>query len=339
MEENNQKVNFFKRVKIAIFKLEDYGLFLGERFSVAIKYFFLLICIVSLIIISLDAYDFSKMINRAFSYFENEIPNFSYENEKLDMPNIVEGYDEEFNFKLIIDTNSDLTNEQIVNYKNKIYDSGFGILALEEKLVYIGNNYETEYTYKYFINIIGTEITNKNDILEFFNENNLNVFVISFAITDFIITYLSNLTTIFLDILVVAIFGLMAARFSGMRFKTKPMISLAIYSMTLSIVLIAIYRIVHYFTGFVIEYFDIMYILVGYVYMIAAIMMVKYDLIKQQIELAKIMEVQKQVHKEIEEEKEDKKEQEKQEEKTKDEKKEEEPVNDLSDVEPDGSEI
>jgi len=343
VETENKKVNFFNRIRIAIFKLEDYGLFLGERFSVALKYFLLLICIVSLIMTSLDSYDFNKMINKVYSYIQNELPDFSYENEKLSVPNVIEAYDEEYNFKLIIDTDAEITEDNIVKYKNKIYDSGAGLLALEEKIVYIANNYETEYTYKYFLDALQTDIKNKDDINKLLNEttNLKEVLIISFVITDFIIIYSSNIISIFLDILLVGIFGLIAARFAGMRFKTSPMIALAIYSMTLSIILLVLYRILNFFTGFIIEYFNIMYLLVAYVYIIAAIMMIKYDLIKQQIELTKILEVQKQVHEELEEEKEQEQEQnkEKDKEEKKDKEKKDKEETDLNGVEPDGSEI
>jgi len=39
----NKKIGFFDRLKVAIFKLEDYGMFLGERISTAFKYFFILV--------------------------------------------------------------------------------------------------------------------------------------------------------------------------------------------------------------------------------------------------------------------------------------------------------
>ena len=43
MKNENKKIGFLDRIKIAIFKLEDYGMFLGERCSKAFKFFFLLI--------------------------------------------------------------------------------------------------------------------------------------------------------------------------------------------------------------------------------------------------------------------------------------------------------
>lgn len=342
MEESNKKINFFNRIRIAIFKLEDYGLFLGEKFSTSIKYFLILMCLFSVILSVLDTYDFIQMLNKAYSYLENELPEFSYENGNLQIENIVEAYDEDYDFKLIIDTNSEITEDEIKNHKNNIYDSKIGLLALEDKVIYITSGIENEYEYKTFFDMAEIEISNKDDLIKLLNENDKMAIASSFLITDFIIFYMTNSISIFLDILVVAVFGLIAARFCGMKFKTSPMISLAIYSMTLSITLVAIYRVVNCFTGFVIEYFDMMYLLIAYVYIIAAIMMIKYDLLKQQFEIAKIMEVQKEVHKEIEEENERKKEnqddkKDEKKEKPKEDPKEEEPIIDVK--EPDGSEI
>ena len=39
----SKKITFFDRLKVAIFKLEEYGMFLGERPATAFKYFFILI--------------------------------------------------------------------------------------------------------------------------------------------------------------------------------------------------------------------------------------------------------------------------------------------------------
>ena len=43
--ENDIKMNFFQKIKIAIFNLEKYGLFITENLGKSIKYMFLLILI------------------------------------------------------------------------------------------------------------------------------------------------------------------------------------------------------------------------------------------------------------------------------------------------------
>ena len=104
----------------------------------------------------------------------------------------------------------------------------------------------------------------------------------------------------------------------------------------ISIILSTIYSVVYSLTGFVIEYFDIMYLLVSYIYIIAAILIIKSDLIKQQMELQKIYKVEKEVKKELEEQRENKEKDEKEDEKKDKEETEDEP---MINREPDGSEI
>ncbi len=72
---------------------------------------------------------------------------------------------------------------------------------------------------------------------------------------------------------------------------------MSIYAITLSTLLNAIYIAIRLFIDFDINYFEIMYISVATIYLFAAIFIIKDDCIKQQAELMKIIEVQKQVRK------------------------------------------
>ena len=347
MEESNQKINFFKRIKIAIFKLEDYGIFLGEKFKVSLKYFLLLILLLSIVMAALDVYELSKMINKAYQYVQSELPEFTYNEGTLAFSENVDAYDSEYEFKLLINTNQNVNDEKLKEYKTQIYDGEYGIIALKDKFIYIVNGFEAEYSYQEFLETSSLEIKNKEDLENLFSQFGIPAMSTTFFVMDLIIIYISNLLTIFTDLLLIALFGLIAARFCGMKFKVLPMFSLSIYSLTLSIVLTAIYSIIYGLTGFVINYFSVMYLLIAYVYIIAAILMIKYDLIKQHFELEKIMEVQKQVHEELkkqentdkEKEKEEEEKETKEEEKTKDSKKELDGADVNNNREPDGSEI
>ena len=142
----------------------------------------------------------------------------------------------------------------------------------------------------------------------------------------------------------IAIIAWFIARFCRLRLNLFGAFELSIYSLTLSILLSCVYNCTTILTNFRMEYFSIFYLLVAYVYLIAALFIIKDDLIKQQQELEEIYEVQKEVRKELENEdakipEEDKEEPEKKKE-TEDEKKddnEEEPNN--VEEEPKGSEI
>ena len=72
------------------------------------------------------------------------------------------------------------------------------------------------------------------------------------------------------------------------------MIAISIYALTLPITLSVIFDILFLYTGFQLKYFDVIYLLIAYVYMIAAIFMIKYDLMKHTEELKKLLAVQQQ---------------------------------------------
>ena len=117
---------------------------------------------------------------------------------------------------------------------------------------------------------------------------------------------------------------------------------ISIYALTLSIILSTIYTAVYSLTGFVIEYFNAMYLLIAYIYVIAAILIIKSDIIKQHVELQKIYKVEAQVKKELEEQKDkdkDENEENKKENEKKGKDKDEEDDQPVINREPDGSEI
>ncbi len=340
MDNSQEKIGFFKRIKIAVFKLEEYGNFLGEKLSKSFKYFFLLILLLTVVMVATGAYDFYKMVNTGISYIKNELPEFSYSDGNLKFERNVEAYDNNYQFKLYINTDDQISDETLKSYKDDIYSVKDGLIVLEDKVIYIVQGKSLENTYSEIINMYNINISNKQDLIKFIDDFGVSNIVIGYAASSFIAIYLVNVINILGDLIVIAIFGYLASRICGIKFKFTPMITLSIYSLTLSIILTAIYNVVLVLTGFVIKYFEVMYLLIAYVYIIAAIFMIKYDLIKQTQELQKIIEVQKQVKNEAED-KLDGNEEPKEEESKKEENKDDSPVEvpKEDNKEPDGSEI
>ena len=136
----------------------------------------------------------------------------------------------------------------------------------------------------------------------------------------------------------------MASLVCKIRIGYSSVITLAIYSLSLSILLNVIYDVVNLYTGFVVSGFYTMYLFIAFIYIIAAMFMIKTDLLKTHVELQKIIEIQKQ-NTEEQEEQDNQEEQEKQEkQKKKEEKKPEDEEEkkerpDIENREPDGSEI
>lgn len=102
------------------------------------------------------------------------------------------------------------------------------------------------------------------------------------------------------NVLLLSILGFITSRIARVPLKYSAIANISIYALTLSIVLNAIYIIVNSFTGFEVKYFQIMYNAIGYIYVVTAILMIKSELIKQQIEIAKLEEEQKRIREELE---------------------------------------
>jgi len=162
-----------------------------------------------------------------------------------------------------------------------------------------------------------------------FYEQTNDVYIIAIAfIVNLICSYVIYGISTLLTACVFGVFGLIIARICGIKLKFGKAFNLAIYSITLPTILLAIYMISNILFEIEIKYFSLAYDAITYIYIITAVLMLRADLIKQKIELTKIIKEQEKVKEEAEE-KEEKKE------KKKDEKDENDELN--GDEEPQGN--
>ena len=163
MENSNMKMNFFQKIKTAIFNLEKYGLFVTENLGKSIKYMFLLILIFTICYASIYTYDISKMIDKGMYYIENELPEFTLSEEgNIKFVSPVNGYDKDYNFKIENIEKDELENKDL----NKYYDYSSTLLLLNDKIIFISNGQKIEYSYNYIQESFGLEIENKTDLIE-----------------------------------------------------------------------------------------------------------------------------------------------------------------------------
>lgn len=329
----NEKIGFFERIKIAVVKLENYNKFLGEKTSVAVKYFFLIVLILAIVMGAVETYGIMKMINKGYSYIQNELPDFSYENGELKFAENIIAHDEEFDLYMITDTEEEVSSEKMQEYEDTIKSNG--LIFLKDKVIYrVGNNNQ-EYEYKKVAEGYNLETLDKNMLIEKIN----SVGLFGIATTIFLIMtfslYTVEIVTIFLDWLMITFFAFIVSKICGIFINFKACFNIAIYALTLPIILTGLYNIAYFIFNFSTEYFRVVYLLISYVYIVAVILMIKSDLVKQQIEVAKVVEVQKEVHDELNEQKDEDKKDDKKEEKDS----ENENTNNDLNGEPDGSEI
>lgn len=116
-----------------------------------------------------------------------------------------------------------------------------------------------------------------------------SVIVTSLFLGNFISYYLITL----IDVFTLSIFGMLTCWIARIRMNYKAVFNMSIFALTLSVILRLIYLGLNLIFSFEIKNFSIMYIAVSYISLAAAIFLIKSDVIKQQLELMRIIEESK----------------------------------------------
>jgi len=314
-----KKVSFFKRVRDAIMNFDKYLDFSEEKLSVAIKYIIKLALIFTFITTITLTVRIVQEVNITITSFQNEAPEFKFQNNELviegDTQRIVEG-DESGYFGFIVDTQKEALNdiEETVDYQRTI-----GVL--KDKIVIRDvEGVEASLTYEELAKDYDLSSVSKNSILQFLSGSNMIKIYAVFAVVVFIYFFIVYLVQFLIDILLLSVVGYLLTKLVGVKLKYKEIFNMSAYATTLSIILYLIYITVNIFTGFTVKYFEIAYNAIAYIYIITAMLTIKSDLIKQQIEVGKIVEEQKKISEENKEKQEENNEKDKKQEKPKKEK-------------------
>lgn len=302
-ENDDMKKSFFKKVWYSIDKIEKYSELSAEGFGRAIKYFGILIIIISVISSVATVYKTSLEIQNIAQYINEKAPELTYNDGTLQVETEETIIDDNSNFgKVIIDTKTD-SEEQINQYINQVNDEENAIIILKNKLILkeIGIQGTTDYNYEELFGEMGVTQFNKQQLVDYLTSSNmmslyLNLFLVLF-IYAFIIYFINTL----FYIIVIAIVGYLATMLLKLKIRFVAVFNMAVYAITLPTLLNMLYIIVNAFYNYTISYFDIMYVLIASIYMIAAIFILKSEFNKKQGEVQKIVEVEKEVKEEMEE--------------------------------------
>ena len=340
MENNNKvkvvKTNFFKKIWYAITKFERYPEMAAEGTGKAFSYLIKLMLIFSIIVVAGLIYNFRNTIKQEIKYINENIDEINYQDGKLSVkPKDADNVKIETEVGTIIIATDIKKSEGIDEYEKQIQKNNLGILWLNNKVVIYTDGIQEEFYYGDLMQILNISKLEKSDIINYLQ--NSRVYLI-YGIIMFLVTFILYFITTLIDILVLSVFGLLTAYIAKIRIRYRAMFNMSVYALTISIILKMIYILFNMFINFEIKYFDIMYSSIGYICLAASIFMIKSDVIKQQIELIKIMNEKKQEENEEKEEdtQDTEKKEEKEEDKKEDEKNKEPSVND--DTENQGSE-
>ena len=345
MEKSNN-INFFKKVWYSITKFEKYPDMAAEGVYKAIKYLIILMVILSIFLTVSSLIESRKMILDLSQYIQDNIPEFSYQDGNISMeieePMILENVQYNGIDYIIINPNLEDDTEKD-NYKNENGKNGTTVYLFKNQIVLENKNENgekqtEEYTYQDFIQSYTQEDIkqfDKKELVDYLRSDKMNSFYVRYSMAIVIYLIFMNVIVGLLDSIELAVLGWITSITARIKMRFTAIFNMAIYSLTLSILLNCIYVIINYFTDFTIQYFSIAYITIAYVYLAASIFIIKDDYLKKQEIVEKIKQEQEKVREEIKEQERKKEEKKEEKRKEKEEKKEEKENNK---EEPNGSE-
>lgn len=316
-----KEVSFFKKLIISIKDFEKYPELASKNWNIVIAYFVKLLAIFVLLISFLYVYDLAKEFNQELQYVKEEIPNFTFANDQLQVEQTSAIIEENRNHLLdtiIIDTNP-VGEETFHHYQEILQKAGNGILLLEDKMLVKTQMSSQTITYSYdtIVENYPVESFNKQEFLQYFSGRNLIFISIGLFIMLSLYSFVLYFISTWLDIFLLGAFGFLTALILRLHLRYSAMCKIAIHSLTLPILLSILVNFIETFTTFQIKYFEIMYITIAYIYIVTAILMIKSDVIKSQKELAKILQEQVKIREELERQKEQEEEERQEEERQK----------------------
>ncbi len=278
--DTNQKIPFLKRMVMSIKDLDKYNKIIAEKITRGILYLFLLMIIFSIILSAALTYKTSLLIKDACIYIKNETPYFKIDEHGLYVEGDNELIIDDLNsilLKIIIDDNAenaDKYKEMVNNY------NGSSILALKNNIILFTNGRELSISYEQFMRENNIESISKDNLLKLFDDNKVNIYS-GIYISMYGVVYVMYTLSTFIDALVLSLLALIVGKMLRIRLSYTQDLNIAISALTLPIILNLIYTCANILWNFQMPYFQIMYTIISYIYIIAAILIMRSEMIKQ----------------------------------------------------------
>ena len=310
VENKELKKGFFKKVWYSIDKIERYAELSAEGLKSALKYLAMLILVIGVIAAASTIYKTSLVVNKISQYIDQKIPNLTYSENTLKVENSEAIIDENEEFgKIIVDTNTD-DEQQINKYVSDVKDEENAVIILKNKLILktSGVSGSANYNYEDLFGQMGITEFNKQQLVDYLKGSTMFKYYANLFLTLFIYAFAVYLINTLFYIIIISMVGFLATMILKLKIRFVAVFNMAVYSITLPTILNIIYIIVNTFYKYAISYFDVMYVMISTIYILAAIFMLKSEFNKKQGEVQKIVEVEKEVKEEQKQEEENNKE-------------------------------
>lgn len=321
-----------KKIWYSITKIEKYPEMASQGFFKAIVYLSMLVAILAIVLSIGTVYEINTLVKDGIDYLQNEFPDLTYKDGILKVENEGEIVIPEENTifgEIIINTN-DVDESKQNQYINTIKENGDGILILKDKAIVENASMNTtvEYQYNNIAKSVNITEFNKQSIIDYVNSGKIITTYISVFAILFVYAFILYMIIKVTDVIMISIFGYITSKLAKIKMRYVGIFNMSVYALTLSLLLDILYIAINTFTVFEIKYFQVMYVSVATIYLVAAILMLKTDIREQQIELTKIEEEQKIIKEQMDEEEHKKEEEKEKEERKKKDKKEEDEMPD-----------
>ena len=310
VENKELKKGFFKKVWYSIDKIERYAELSAEGLKSALKYLAMLILVIGVIAAASTIYKTSLVVNKISQYIDQKVPNLTYSENTLKVENSEAIIDENEEFgKIIVDTNTD-DEQQINKYVSDVKDEENAVIILKNKLILktSGVSGSANYNYEDLFGQMGITEFNKQQLVDYLTGSPMFKYYANLFLTLFIYAFAVYLINTLFYIIIISMVGFLATMILKLKIRFVAVFNMAVYSITLPTILNIIYIIVNTFYKYAISYFDVMYVMISTIYILAAIFMLKSEFNKKQGEVQKIVEVEKEVKEEQKQEEENNKE-------------------------------
>ncbi len=293
------KKGFFKKIWYSIDKVEKYSELSAEGFGRAVKYLVILIVMLAIVSAGVTVFRTSKQMKQVSEYIKENAPEFKYSDGVLNIDIEEPIIDENENFgKIIVDTISE--TEDIQNqYMDDIKKEKRAVVVLKDKLILKETENNIVYKYEELFKELNISEFSKDDLASYLVSSVMMPLYLNLFLILFIYALVMQAMNAIFYIIIISIFGYLTSMILRLKIRYVAVFNMAVYAITLPTLLYIVYLAVNAFINYIVPYFEVMYMLVATIYMIAALFILKSEFNKKQGEVQKIIEVEKEIKEEM----------------------------------------
>lgn len=302
MEQSNKKP-IVRNIWDSITNFDKYQEFATEKKLDSLIFFIVLIIIFSFIATITYSVNVHLQINKISKYFESYINEIEFKETKLTVNNNEKTIIENNKEYVIIDTGY-LENDKTVEYESSIKDKDKATIILSDRIIMKSGNSSEVVTFLYK-DLVGSNqdiSINKQDIQNMLKGSDVIFFYVILMIVTFVAMFLVYAITMLVYVIILAILGKISCVIIRLPMNARSLVKIAVHALTLPTILHIIYFVVNLYTGYTINYFQLMYSAIAYIYIITAIFIIKTDYTKKQAELNEIRNEQNRIREEYSDE-------------------------------------